>query len=59
LENKIEALDVLINNADIINSLKISNEPVIINVSIGLGSLTNHSSTLNPNSKIYDAYNSS
>jgi len=93
LETKIEALDVLINNAGIsggmpqnisaieienlrkvfdtnffgavqttqqfINLLKKSNEPVIVNVSSGLGSLTLQSSTLNPNYKIYDAYSSS
>ena len=39
--------------------LKKSTEPVIVNVSSELGSLTVHSSTLNPNYKIYDAYSSS
>jgi NAD(P)-dependent dehydrogenase (short-subunit alcohol dehydrogenase family) len=90
LENKIDTLDVLINNAGIgggmpqnisevnienlrkvfetnffgavqttqqfINLLKKSNEPVIVNVSSELGSLTVHNSTQNPNYKIYDAY---
>ncbi len=93
LETKIEALDVLINNAGIsggmpqnistipieklrtvfetnffgavqttqqfIDLLKKSNKPVIVNVSSGLGSLTLHNSTLNPNYKIYDAYSCS
>jgi NAD(P)-dependent dehydrogenase (short-subunit alcohol dehydrogenase family) len=93
LENKIEALDVLINNAGIsggmpqnlsaieienlrnvfetnffgavqttqqfIDLLKKSKEPVIVNVSSGLGSLTLQSGTLNPDYKIYDAYSSS
>ena len=93
LETKIEALDVLINNAGIsggmpqnismiaieklrtvfetnffgavqttqqfISLLKKSNEPVIVNVSSGLGSLALHNSTLNPNYKIYDAYSCS
>ncbi len=93
LETKIEALDVLINNAAISGGpnqgfssgeiknlrkvfetnffgavqttqqflplLKKSDEPVIVNVSSELGSLTTHSSTLNPNYKIYDAYSSS
>ncbi len=93
LENRIEALDVLINNAGIsggpsqnistvdienlrkvfetnffgavqttqqfINLLKKSNEPVIVNVSSELGSLTVHNSTLNPNYNIYDAYSCS
>ena len=39
--------------------LQKSKEPVIVNVSSELGSLTLHSSTLNPNYKIYDAYSSS
>jgi len=39
--------------------LKKSTEPVIVNVSSELGSLTVHSSTLNPNYKIFDAYSSS
>lgn len=39
--------------------LKKSTEPVIVNVSSELGSLTLHSSTLNPNYKIYDSYSSS
>jgi len=93
LENKIEALDVLINNAGIsgghsqnlstvdidnlwkvfetnffgavqttqqfIELLKKSKQPVIVNVSSELGSLTIHNSTQNPNYKIYDAYSSS
>jgi NAD(P)-dependent dehydrogenase (short-subunit alcohol dehydrogenase family) len=93
LETKIEALDVLINNAGIggvmpqnistieiedlrnvfetnffgavqttqqfIDLLKKSNEPRIVNVSSGLGSLTLHNSTLNPNYKIFDAYSCS
>jgi NAD(P)-dependent dehydrogenase (short-subunit alcohol dehydrogenase family) len=93
LETKIEALDVLINNAGIsggmpqnistieieslrnvfetnffgavqttqqfINLLKKSSQPVIVNVSSGLGSLTLHSGTLNSNYKIYDAYSCS
>jgi len=36
-----------------------SKEPVIVNVSSELGSLTVHSSTLNPNYKIFDAYSTS
>ncbi len=93
LENKIDALDVLINNAGIsggpsqniskvdienlkrvfetnffgavqttqqfINLLKKSTNPVIVNVSSGLGSLAIHNSTQNPNYKIYDAYSCS
>ncbi|MDR6942782.1 SDR family oxidoreductase [Mucilaginibacter pocheonensis] len=39
--------------------LKKSDEPVIINVSSELGSLTLHNSTQNPNYGIYDAYSSS
>ncbi len=39
--------------------LQKSKEPVIVNVSSELGSLTSHSSTLNPNYSIYDAYSSS
>ncbi len=39
--------------------LKKSTEPVIVNVSSELGSLAVHSSTLNPNYSIYDAYSSS
>jgi len=39
--------------------LKKSTEPVIVNVSSELGSLKLHSSTLNPNYNIYDAYSSS
>ena len=39
--------------------LKKSNEPRIVNVSSGLGSLTIHSSTQNPNYAIYDAYSCS
>jgi len=39
--------------------LQKSKEPVIVNVSSELGSLTVHSSTLNPNYKIYDTYSSS
>ena len=42
-----------------IDLLKKSNKPVIVNVSSELGSLTLHSSTLNPNYKIYDAYSCS
>ena len=93
LENKIEALDVLINNAGIagelpqnistvamenlrnifdtnffgavqttqqfISLLKKSHEPVIVNVSSELGSLTVHNNTQNPNYGIYDAYSCS
>ena len=93
LENKIEALDVLINNAGIsggpsqnistvdienlrrvfetnffgavqttqqfLNLLKKSNNPVIVNVSSGLGSLAIHNSSQNPNYRIYDAYSCS
>ncbi len=93
LENKIEALDVLINNAGIsgeqpqnistididnlrkvfetnffgavqttqqfINLLKKSKEPIIINISSELGSLTVHNRTQNPNYKMYDAYSCS
>ena len=39
--------------------LRKSKEPVIVNVSSELGSLTLHSRTLNPNYKVYDAYSSS
>lgn len=39
--------------------LKKSDEPVIINVSSELGSLTLHNNTQNPNYGIYDAYSSS
>lgn len=39
--------------------LKKSNEPVIVNVSSGLGSLTIHSNTQNSNFEIYDAYSCS
>lgn len=39
--------------------LKKSNEPRIVNVSSGLGSLTIHTSTQNPNYAIYDAYSCS
>ena len=39
--------------------LKKSNEPRIVNVSSGLGSLTIHSSTQSPNYAIYDAYSCS
>ena len=39
--------------------LKKSNEPRIVNVSSGLGSLAVHSSTQNPNYAIYDAYSCS
>ena len=39
--------------------LKKSNEPRIVNVSSGLGSLTIHSSTQNPNYAIYDTYSCS
>ncbi len=39
--------------------LKKSKEPVIVNVSSGLGSLTLHNSTQNPNYRIYDVYSSS
>lgn len=90
LENKVQQLDVLINNAGIsgempqtistyeidnlrkvfdtnffgavqttqqfIPLLKKSNEPRIVNVSSGLGSLAIHSNTQNSNFKIYDAY---
>ena len=42
-----------------IELLKKSNEPRIVNVSSGLGSLTIHSSTQNPNYAIYDAYSCS
>lgn len=93
LENKIDALDVLINNAGIsgghsqnissvdienlrilfetnffgavqttqqfINLLRKSMNPVIVNVSSGLGSLSIHSNSKNPNYKIYDAYSCS
>ena len=94
LETKIDALDVLINNAGIageqpqsmssgsvenlrrifetnffgavqttqrfIGLLKKSDEPRIVNVSSGLGSLTAHSSAAdNPNMGMYDAYSCS
>ena len=93
LENKIEALDVLINNAGIsggpsqnistveienlrrvfetnffgavqttqqfLDLLRKSKNPVIVNVSSGLGSLAIHSSSQNPNYRIYDAYSCS
>ena len=93
LENQIEVLDVLINNAGIvgvmpqnistgnienlrnifetnffgavqttqqfINLLKKSDNPIIVNVSSELGSLTFHSRRLNPNFEIYDAYSCS
>ncbi len=39
--------------------LKKSTQPVIVNASSELGSLTLHGSTLNPNYKIYDAYSTS
>jgi len=39
--------------------LKKSTEPVIVNVSSELGSLSVHSNTLNPNYKIFDAYSTS
>ena len=39
--------------------LKKSNEPRIVNVSSGLGSLTIHSNTQNPNYAIYDSYSCS
>jgi len=39
--------------------LKKSNEPRIVNVSSGLGSLTIHNSTQNPNYAIYDSYSCS
>jgi NAD(P)-dependent dehydrogenase (short-subunit alcohol dehydrogenase family) len=39
--------------------LKKSTEPVIVNVSSELGSLTVHSSTLNPNYKIFVTYSTS
>ncbi|WP_183560461.1 SDR family oxidoreductase [Mucilaginibacter sp. SP1R1] len=42
-----------------ISLLKKSSEPVIVNVSSELGSLTVHSSTQNPNYGIYDAYSCS
>lgn len=42
-----------------ISLLKKSNEPRIVNVSSGLGSLTIHSSTQNPNYAIYDTYSCS
>ncbi len=42
-----------------INLLKKSKNPVIVNVSSGLGSLTFQNSTQNPNYKIYDAYSCS
>ena len=42
-----------------INLLKKSNEPVIVNVSSELGSLTVHKNTQNPNYGIYDAYSCS
>ena len=93
LETKIEALDVLINNAGIagempqhistgrmenlraifetnffgavqttqqfIPLLQKSTQPVIVNVSSELGSLTIHNRRLNPNFEIYDAYSCS
>ena len=42
-----------------IGLLKKSNEPRIVNVSSELGSLTAHTTTQNPNYKIYDAYSCS
>jgi len=39
--------------------LKKSNEPRVVNVSSGLGSLAIHSNTQNPNFKIYEAYSCS
>jgi NAD(P)-dependent dehydrogenase (short-subunit alcohol dehydrogenase family) len=42
-----------------ISLLKKSNEPVIVNVSSELGSLTVHNNTQNPNYGIYDAYSCS
>lgn len=93
LENKIGALDILINNAGIagdqpqnistgeienlrkvfetnffgavqttqqfINLLKKSNNPIIVNVSSELGSLTLHNRRQNPNFGIYNAYSCS
>ncbi len=93
LETKIEALDVLINNAGIageqhqnistgeienlrkifetnffgavqttqqfITLLKRSNNPIIVNVSSELGSLTIHTSRQDPNFENYDAYSCS
>jgi len=93
LENQIEVLDVLINNAGIagempqnisavkienlrnvfetnffgavqttqqfIDLLKKSNEPIIVNVSSELGSLTIHNSRQNPNFEIFDTYSCS
>lgn len=93
LENQIDVLDVLINNAGIagampqnisegnienlrnvfeinffgavqttqqlIDLLKKSNNPIIVNVSSELGSLTIHNSRQNPNFEIYDAYSCS
>jgi len=93
LENQIEALDVLINNAGIagampqnisagnienlrnvfetnffgavqitqqfIDLLKKSDNPIIVNVSSELGSLTIHNSRQNPNFEIYDTYSCS
>ncbi len=93
LENKIEALDILINNAGIsggtsqnistvdienlrrvfdtnffgavettqqfLDLLKKSKNPVIVNVSSGLASLAIHSSSQNPNYRIYDTYSCS
>ncbi|HKI45168.1 MAG TPA: SDR family oxidoreductase [Balneolales bacterium] len=42
-----------------ISLLKKSKEPVIVNVSSGLGSLAIHNSTQNPNYRIFDAYSCS
>ena len=42
-----------------IDLLKKSKSPVIVNVSSGLGSLTIHNNSQNPNYRIYDAYSCS